>query len=163
CGWLVLPVWPPLLARLAFGVPAAPSRTSPRPGGTRETRTDPRDRPHPVHPARPARPPDRMLRERDMTNGHHHHHPHPGAPARGWLCTAGALVGAAGGIVMAVFPPAVGPDRYSYPFTAAGYRVAETVIVVNHLLLLAGVFGLWWAGAADTRTGQAGLLLTGLG
>jgi hypothetical protein len=67
------------------------------------------------------------------------------ASTAGALCTTGALIGAAGGILLAAVPPAVGPDRFSYPLTTTGHRVAEAVIVINHLLLLAGVVGLWRA------------------
>lgn len=87
------------------------------------------------------------------------------APARvrtaAALCVAGALIGVAGGLVMAVIPPAVGPDRFSYPFTPTGHLIAEISFAANHLLLLAGVLGLGRSTATGRgRLGRAGIALT---
>jgi hypothetical protein len=77
------------------------------------------------------------------------------APSRvrtaGLLCAAGAALGAIGGLVMAFIPPAVGTERFSYPFTATGHRIAEAIFAVNHVFLLLGLLGVAWAGAYGTR------------
>jgi hypothetical protein len=69
----------------------------------------------------------------------------------GWLCTAGALIGVAGGLVLIMVSPAVASDRYSYPLTPDGHRLVQVAFVLNHALLLVGVLGLARAGATGTR------------
>jgi hypothetical protein len=82
----------------------------------------------------------------------------------GQLCIAGAVLGAVGGLVMAFMQPAVGPDRFSYPFTPTGHRIAEASLAVNHLLLLIGVLGIEWAAASGRgRLGRAGVGVTVVG
>jgi hypothetical protein len=66
----------------------------------------------------------------------------------GRLCTAGALAGAAGGLLLATVTPAVGEDRFSYPLTPTGHRLIEVVFAVNHVLLLVAVVALARTGAA---------------
>jgi len=76
----------------------------------------------------------------------------------GRLCLAGALIGVAGGLVTAFIEPAVGPDRYSYPYTPTGLVLAELTFILNHLLLLIGVLGLARSGAAGQGwLGRVGL------
>ncbi len=76
----------------------------------------------------------------------------------GWLCLAGAIIGVIGGLVTAFIEPAVGPDRYSYPYTPTGYVLAELTFILNHVLLLVGVLGLARSGAAGTgRLARVGL------
>jgi hypothetical protein len=58
----------------------------------------------------------------------------------GWLCLAGGLVGAAQAAFLLVVPASVGTDRYSYPFDATGFRLAQSSFFVQHLFL---IFGLW--------------------
>jgi hypothetical protein len=87
------------------------------------------------------------------------------APARaytaGALCVAGAVIGIAGGLVMAFTAPAVRPDRFSYPFTPTGHVIAEISFAANHLLLLAGVLGVGRAAATGRgRLGRTGIALT---
>lgn len=82
----------------------------------------------------------------------------------GLLTVVGAAIGAIGGLVMAFYPPAVGEDRFSYPFTPTGHRIAETAFAVNHVLLLIGVLAVGWAGAAGRgRAGRVGLGATAAG
>lgn len=60
--------------------------------------------------------------------------------------------------------PAVASDRFSYPFTPAGYVVAEISFAVNHVLLLVGVLGVAWSGAVgNIRIGRAGVRVSVLG
>jgi hypothetical protein len=82
----------------------------------------------------------------------------------GWLCAVGALIGAAGGLVLALVTPAVGPDRFSYPLSPDAHRIIEIVFTVNHVLLLVGVLALARTGAAGTgRAGRIGLRVTAAG
>ena len=82
----------------------------------------------------------------------------------GLLCLIGAVIGAIGGIVTAFIPPAVSSDWYSYPYTPMGFRVAELVFILNHVLLLVGILGLARSGAAGTGLlGRVGLWISVVG
>lgn len=74
----------------------------------------------------------------------------------GRLCLIGAVIGVLVALVGLLISPAVGTDRYSYPHTPGAFAVSESMIIVNHLLLLAGVFGLIRSGAAGGGLGRAG-------
>jgi hypothetical protein len=53
--------------------------------------------------------------------------------------------------------PVVRGDRFSYPFTSAGFAVAQVWFAVHHLGLLAGLYGLCRSGATGTsRLGRIG-------
>lgn len=77
----------------------------------------------------------------------------------GTACVIGAVAGALGGVVLAVWPPQVGMDRFSYPFDVAGHLAVETVFALNHLALAAGVIAVAATGAA----GRSVLARVGLG
>ena len=65
---------------------------------------------------------------------------------------------------MLAVPPMVGPDRFSYPFSADWHIVAEVFFALQHLTLLAGVVGLAaYCGRYGSRLVRAGLVVTGLG
>ena len=65
---------------------------------------------------------------------------------------------------MLAVPPMVGPDRFSYPFTAGWHIAAEVFFALQHLTLLAGVVGLAaYCGRYGSRLVRAGLVVTGLG
>lgn len=64
------------------------------------------------------------------------------SPVAGWICLAGALVGLAQGTVLLLFPPVVGTDRYSYPFSTTGFTIAQLSFAVQHLALVVGVLAL---------------------
>jgi hypothetical protein len=66
----------------------------------------------------------------------------------GRLCVAGGLIGAAGGLVTAFVPAAVDTGRFSYPYPPGWFLAAQTVFLVNHLLIGAGVLAVLRAGAA---------------
>jgi hypothetical protein len=75
----------------------------------------------------------------------------------GWLGLLAGVLGIASAIVLLSVEPAVGRDRFSYPFTPAGFVAAQVWFSVHHLGLLAGLYGLWRSGAAGTsRLGQLG-------
>ena len=82
----------------------------------------------------------------------------------GLLCLVGAVIGVISGLVTAFIPPAVTSDWYSYPYTPTGFRVAELVFILNHVLLLVGILGLARSGAAGTGLlGRVGLWISVLG
>ncbi len=84
--------------------------------------------------------------------------------AAGLLCLVGAFIGVLSGIVTAFIPPAVSSDWYSYPYTPTGFRVAELVFVLNHVLLLVGILGLARSGAAGSGLlGRVGLWISVVG
>jgi hypothetical protein len=74
----------------------------------------------------------------------------------GLLCLVGAVIGVISGLVTAFIPPAVGVDQYSYPYTPQGFRLAEAVFIVNHVLLLVGLLGLMRSGV--TGSGRPGVI-----
>ncbi len=75
----------------------------------------------------------------------------------GWLCFWAGVLGAASGVFLAVVPPAVDDDRYSYPLTATGFALIQCWFVLQHLGLVAGLVGLGRTEPAGTR--RAGVLL----
>lgn len=95
--------------------------------------------------------------------------------ARGWgveadvgrlgrLCAWAGLLGAATGILLAVAPPSVADDRYSYPLSPTGFALIQAWFVVQHLGLLAGIVGLGRSSAGPGRrlgvsTAAAGMVL----
>lgn len=79
----------------------------------------------------------------------------------------GGLLGALQAGVILLWPAQVPPERYSHPFDATGYAVAQVSFVVQHRLLFGVVLGLvavaWRPGSWLARTGllvmAVGLLL----
>lgn len=72
-------------------------------------------------------------------------------PAR--LLVAGGALGAAIALLDLFLPPAVGPERWSYPHTSTGYVLTEIPIVIAHVLTAVGVIAL-----AEIVTSRAGVL-----
>jgi len=82
----------------------------------------------------------------------------------GLLCFVGAIMGAIGGIITGFIPPSVSSNWYSYPYTPAGFLVAQFVFILNHLLLLVGMLGLVRSGAAGRGLlGHVGLWISAVG
>ena len=82
----------------------------------------------------------------------------------GLVCAVGGLLGAASVVPMLAVPPMVGPDRFSYPFSAGWYIAAEVFFALQHLTLLAGVVGLAaYCSRYGSRLVRVGLVVTGLG
>ena len=82
----------------------------------------------------------------------------------GLVCAVGGLLGAASVVPMLAVPPMVGPDRFSYPFSAGWHIVAEVFFALQHLTLLAGVVGLAaYCSRYGSRLVRAGLVVAGLG
>ena len=50
----------------------------------------------------------------------------------GLICAIGGLLGAASVVPMLAVPPMVGPDRFSYPFSAGWHIVAEVFFALQH-------------------------------
>lgn len=72
----------------------------------------------------------------------------PVATAPSWVTRAGAIcmvsgmLGAASGIVLAVYPAHVSENMFSYPVTAGEFTVIQIWFFVQHLGLLAGIAAL---------------------
>lgn len=82
----------------------------------------------------------------------------------GWLCAIGGIMGVVSGLITAFIPPALEPDRYSYPYSSTGFLIAQVVFIVNHLLLLAGIVGVARSGAnGTTRSGRMGVWSAAIG
>lgn len=79
----------------------------------------------------------------------------------GWVCIAGALVGLVQAVVLLVYAPVVGEDRYSYPFTATGFTIAQITFAVQHVALVIGVLAL--AGSAWSRRSRLARVGFGIG
>ena len=76
----------------------------------------------------------------------------------GLLCLVGAVIGVVSAVVTAFIPPTVSSEWYSYPYTPTGYRIAQLVFILNHVLLLVGILGLARSGAAGSGlVGRVGL------
>lgn len=69
----------------------------------------------------------------------------------GWLCLVAGVLGAASGIFLIVVVPAVADDHFSYPFAPGGFTAIQLFFFIQHLGLLAGLYGLWQSGAAGSR------------
>jgi hypothetical protein len=81
---------------------------------------------------------------------------------RWWGTTAAVagLLGAASSVAVIAWPAQVADNHYSYPFDAGGYTAAQIWFAVQHLGLLAGLYGL--AVLARPRIGRvtrAGLVV----
>ncbi|HEY0470951.1 MAG TPA: hypothetical protein VGD34_04780 [Kribbella sp.] len=69
------------------------------------------------------------------------------------------IIGATGGLVLIAYPAAVDRSRFSYPFDATGFTVAQTVFALQHLGLAVILAAIWTSGAA----GRSGLGRIGVG
>jgi len=84
-------------------------------------------------------------------------------PAR--LLVSGGILGAAVALLDMLIPPAVGPERWSYPHTATGFVLTEIPIVIAHILTALGILALSdhvgssRAGRIGVRVAAAGLWL----
>jgi hypothetical protein len=84
-------------------------------------------------------------------------------PAR--LLVSGGILGAAVAVLDMLIPPAVGPERWSYPHTATGFVLTEIAIVIAHILTALGILALTdqvgssRAGLIGVRVAAAGLWL----
>ena len=85
--------------------------------------------------------------------------------ALGVITVVAGILGAASAIVIIAWPDQVSDQHYSYPFDATSYAVAQSWFAVQHLGLLAGLYGLarlaWSRSSRLTRTGLA-LTLIGM-
>jgi hypothetical protein len=75
-----------------------------------------------------------------------------------------AILGAASAIVIITWPDQVSDQHYSYPFNATSYAAAQSWFALQHLGLLAGLYGLArLAWSRSSRLTRAGLALTLVG
>jgi hypothetical protein len=85
--------------------------------------------------------------------------------ALGVTTVVAGILGAASAIVIIAWPDQVSDQYYSYPFDATSYAVAQSWFAVQHVGLLAGLYGLarlaWSRSSRLTRTGLA-LTLVGM-
>jgi hypothetical protein len=81
------------------------------------------------------------------------------------LLISGGILGAAVAVLNMLIPPAVGPERWSYPYTATGFVLTEIPIVIAHVLTALGILALTdhvgssRAGFIGVRVAAAGLWL----
>jgi hypothetical protein len=68
----------------------------------------------------------------------------------GWLGVVAGVLGVASAFFLLAVEPAVARDRFSYPFTPVGFAVAQGWFFVQHLGLLAALYGLWQSGSVGT-------------
>lgn len=85
--------------------------------------------------------------------------------ALGITTVVAGILGAASAIVIIAWPDQVSDQHYSYPFDATSYAAAQLWFAVQHVGLLAGLYGLarlaWSRSSWLTRTGLA-LTLVGM-
>lgn len=79
----------------------------------------------------------------------------------GLACLLAGLLGAAGGIYLALRTPLVGEDMWTYPQRAGGeFATTQTIFAVTHVGLILGLLALWWCGAVPhNRLGRIGHLV----
>jgi hypothetical protein len=65
----------------------------------------------------------------------------------GTACLVGGVTGAISGVVTAAWSPQVPIAHDSYPFAPNGFLLAQGYFFLNHLLLLAGLYGVHASGA----------------
>ncbi len=63
------------------------------------------------------------------------------------------LLGAASGLFLAIRPPAVPVDRWSYPQPVLEYALTQTWFALQHLGLALGIWGLWELTGKRNRIG----------
>jgi hypothetical protein len=68
----------------------------------------------------------------------------------------GGVLGAAIAVLTMVLPAAVGPDRWSYPLSPAGFVLRESTAVVSHILTALGILAVADV-VASSRAGLAGV------
>jgi hypothetical protein len=78
----------------------------------------------------------------------------------GAVCMSAGILGAASGILLAVYPGQVPEEMFSYPLTADGFTVIQVWFFVQHLGLLAGIAAL--ARAQNMAPGRSARWGTGL-
>lgn len=81
----------------------------------------------------------------------------------GRLCLWAGALGVASGVFLAVVPPAVVEDRYSYPLTAVGFVLIQCWFVVQHLGLAVGLVGLRRSAAVGGRRVGVTAAIVGMG
>lgn len=78
----------------------------------------------------------------------------------GRITVVAGLLGAVSAVVIIAWPDQVSDQHYSYPFDATSYAVAQSWFAVQHLGLLAGLYGLTHlAWSRSSRLTRAGLTL----
>ena len=82
----------------------------------------------------------------------------------GAACLAAGILGAASGVLLAVYPAQVSEDMFSYPLAAGGFTVLQVWFFVQHVGLLAGIVALAGAGVmAPGRSARWGTVLGAAG
>src|SRR5688500_10110664 len=78
----------------------------------------------------------------------------------GAVCLAAGILGAASGIVLAVYPAQVSEEMFSYPLDVAAFTALQIWFVVQHVGLLVGIVALARAGVMSTgRSARWGIVL----
>jgi len=77
--------------------------------------------------------------------------------AAGAVCCAASLVGAAGGVYLAVAGPVAGLEGFSYPHAVPGFTALQMVLALTSVGLIVGLLAVRWSGAVPwTRRAQLG-------
>lgn len=72
----------------------------------------------------------------------------------------GGIAGALSALVLIVYPPMVAPERFSYPFDAAGFTLAQVFFAVQHITMVAVILALLQSAAVgSSRLARIGLFL----
>lgn len=82
----------------------------------------------------------------------------------GLWCLIAGLIGASQAIVLLAWPPQVPDDRYSYPFTSAGFITAQASFFFQHLPLIIAVASMAQLPAVRvSRTARIGMVAAAIG
>jgi hypothetical protein len=88
----------------------------------------------------------------------------PSVRRAGAVCLGAGLLGAASGIFLAVVPGQVDEDVYSYPLAEGPFTAIQIFFFLQHVALLAGLIGVWRAGALGrARLGVWGIIVASAG
>ncbi|WP_314502660.1 hypothetical protein [uncultured Microbacterium sp.] len=70
----------------------------------------------------------------------------------GWAAVIAGLVGAGAAAFLLLVPHMVAPDRFSFPLTATGFVVIQTLFFLHHLLVAWALWAFWRGGLAGRGT-----------
>ena len=72
----------------------------------------------------------------------------------------GGIAGALSALVVILYPPAVVPEQFSYPFNATGFTIAQVFFAVQHVTMVAVIVALLRTPAVgSSRLARAGLFI----
>lgn len=66
----------------------------------------------------------------------------------GWAGVVGGSLGGLAAVLLLTVPPAVSPDRFSYPLEGGTYVAVQVIFCLHHFVIAVALLGFWRAGLA---------------